>query len=266
MKKILVTALALLMLWTIWGNTAIEVSEWTFSDARVPAAFDGFRIAQLSDLHNAQFGDGNKTLLSLLAQAYPDAIFLTGDLVDSRHPDFDVALELAAQAVAIAPTYYVPGNHESRLDYDSLRTRLTAAGVTVLEARAVIVRRGQDHIRILGIRDPDFYGGADCNHLEQIVANEHFEILLAHRPERMYRYEASGVDLVFAGHAHGGQFRLPGLGGMIAPGQGILPEYDCGMFTAGDTTMLLSRGLGNSLFPFRFNNRPEILVCTLKSA
>ncbi len=266
MKKLLAFALILLIPWTIWANSAIEVNEWTYTSAELPAAFDGFRIAQLSDLHNAEFGDGNKILLSLLAQTYPDAIFLTGDLVDSRHPDFDVALELAAQAVAIAPTYYVPGNHESRLDYDTLRTRLIAAGVTVLEARAVIIRRGADQIRILGIRDPDFYGGADCNHLEQIVSNGNFEILLAHRPERMYRYEAAGVNLVFSGHAHGGQLRFPLLGGLIAPGQGMFPKYDSGMFTAGNTTMLLSRGLGNSIFPLRFNNRPEILVCTLKSA
>ncbi len=263
MRKWILILLAVILIWTIWGNTALEVNEWTVTSGEIPAAFDGFRIAQISDLHNAQFGDHNEKLLALLAQCRPDAIVITGDLVDSRNPNFDVAVEFAAQAVAIAPCYYVPGNHESRLDYALLRSRLLQEKVTVLDERAVTVRRGEEQIRILGIQDPAFYDGNDIDTLDKLVAGSDFEILLAHRPERMAHYADAGVDLVFSGHAHGGQFRLPVLGGFIAPNQGFFPEFDGGVYTESETTMFVSRGLGNSLFPVRFNNRPEILVCTL---
>ncbi len=267
MKKRLawmLAAFAVLTGWTLWANTAIEVNEWTVENGRISAAFDGFRIAQVSDLHNAEFGDHNSRLLALLAETDPDVIFLTGDLVDSYHPDFETAVDFARQAVAIAPCYYVQGNHENRLDYAALRSRLLDVKVTVLDERAVTLRRNGEQLRILGIRDSSFYDDRDGGSLESLVTEGSFQILLAHRPERMYRYAAAGVDLVFSGHAHGGQFRLPLLGGLIAPGQGLLPEYDAGMYVQGDTTMLVSRGLGNSIIPLRFCNRPEILVCTLK--
>ncbi len=265
MKKCLIFCLMLLVPWTIWGNSAIQVSEWTATDPELPTAFDGFRIAQISDLHNAQFGDENRELLSLLAQAEPDAIVLTGDLVDSCRPEFDTAVNFAAQAVAIAPCYYVPGNHESRLNYSALRDRLRAVGVTVLEEQAVTLHRGTERIRILGLRDPDFFQEEEADVLDSLTTETGFEILLAHRPEKLPRYSQTGVDLVFSGHAHGGQIRLPLLGGLFAPGQGLFPQYDSGLYYEGQTAMLVSRGLGNSIFPFRFNNRPEILVCTLRA-
>ena len=88
-------------------------------------------------------------------------------------------------------------------------------------------------------------------------------ILLSHRPELFESYVSCNIDLVLSGHAHGGQFRLPFIGGLIAPDQGIFPKYDAGLFTNGSTNMIVSRGLGNSIIPIRFNNRPEVIVIEL---
>lgn len=93
--------------------------------------------------------------------------------------------------------------------------------------------------------------------------NDGYTILLSHRPELFTTYTASGVDLVFTGHAHGGQFRIPFVGGLVAPNQGFFPEYDAGLYTAETTNMVVSRGVGNSIIPLRINNRPELIVVTL---
>ena len=103
------------LIWTIWANTALTVSNIKISSNRIPTAFSGFRITQISDLHNAEFGKGNKKLLELLSESNPDIIVITGDFVDSGHTDFNVALDFAKGAVNIAPVYYVTGNHEASL-------------------------------------------------------------------------------------------------------------------------------------------------------
>ena len=92
-----------------------------------------------------------------------------------------------------------------------------------------------------------------------------FTILLSHRPELFDIYADHGMDLILSGHAHGGQFRLPFIGGLVAPNQGLFPEYDAGIYTEGNTNMLVSRGVGNSILPFRINNRPEVILIELQA-
>lgn len=273
---ILILILVPLCLWLVWGNTALMVTEYTVSSDRLPAGFDGYRIAQVSDLHNASFGEDNEQLLSLLSEQQPDIILLTGDLVDSYHTDVDVAISFGAQAAEIAPVYYVPGNHESRIggDYDRLRSGLVGAGVTVLENDSVTLTRAGDSVRLLGIVDPsfstDYLLGDESTVVSRALTSltegqpDCYTILLSHRPELLDCYAGAGMDLVFTGHAHGGQFRLPFVGGVVAPGQGLFPQYDAGTFTEGQTTMVVSRGLGNSIIPLRVNNRPELVVVTLE--
>ena len=262
-------------IWVLWGNAALEVNEFEVEGERIPGSFDGFRIAQISDLHNAQFGDGNIKLLGLLAQSEPDIIVITGDMIDSRHTDVGIALDFARQAVKIAPVYYVPGNHESRVvEYETLKKGLIEVGVEVMENRKVRIDCKGEHITLLGIKDPTFQD----EHLpenEKSIARRAIEelqeesdgytVLLSHRPELFDLYVDTGMDLVFTGHAHGGQFRLPFVGGLVAPHQGFFPEYDAGRFSEGNTTMVVSRGVGNSIIPIRFNNRPEIVLVTLRS-
>ena len=274
---LMVSVLVILCLgiWTLWGNNALEVNEYEIVSDRIPEAFTGFRIAQVSDLHNKDFGEGYGKLLNLLSQINPDIIVVTGDLIDSRQTDLDVALEFAWQAGKIARVYYVSGNHEARVpEYEDLKIGLVKAGVVMLENQKVQITKEGESITLMGIDDPSFqesylFGDAEGVARQAIsdLQNESdgYTILLSHRPELFDTYVDSGVDLVFSGHAHGGQFRLPFVGGLVAPNQGLFPEYDAGQFTRENTTMIVSRGVGNSIIPVRFNNRPEIVVAQLKS-
>ena len=152
-----VSVLLALIIWTVWGNTALMVSTAAISSSRIPPAFSGFRIAQASDLHNAEFGKDNSTLLRMLSESGPDIIVITGDLVASTHTDIDTALSFAKEAVQIAPVYYVTGNHEARLtEYGRLRTGLETAGVTVLEDKTVWLEQDGGKIMLIGLSDPDF--------------------------------------------------------------------------------------------------------------
>ena len=270
----MVSVLLALAIWTVWGNTALMVSTVAISSSRIPPAFSGFRIAQVSDLHNAELGKDNSTLLRMLSESRPDIIVITGDLVDSTHTDIDTALAFAKKAVQIAPVYYVTGNHEARLtEYERLRTGLEMAGVTVLEDKTVWLERDGGRIMLIGLSDPDFTVKDDMfgetpsmagTKLESLTGSEgSYTILLSHRPELFETYTDCGIGLVLSGHAHGGQFRLPFIGGLVAPDQGLFPKYDAGLYTAGSTDMVVSRGIGNSIIPFRLNNRPEIVLVEL---
>jgi predicted MPP superfamily phosphohydrolase len=264
MKKWLIAALILAGLtgWLLWGNTALEVNTWVIEHDKIPAAFDGFRIAQVSDLHNAGFW---QDVVEELRQIQPDIIVLTGDLIDSGRTDVDAALAFAGQAAQIAPCYFVSGNHEawSSGHWEKLREGLKQSGIVLLENERVRLELGGEHVTTLGLSDPSF-GGDHARVLGELAAGEGYRILLSHRPERMKLYAEAGVDLVFSGHAHGGQFRIPFLGGVIAPDQGLFPEYDSGLYEQDGTAMLVSRGIGNSIIPLRICNRPEILVAELK--
>lgn len=266
--------LLILIVWTAWGNAALELNTYTISSRGLPDAFDGYRIAQVSDLHNAEFGGGNQRLLDMLREAEPDMIAITGDLIDSRKTNIAVALAFAEEAVRIAPCYYVSGNHEARVpEYRELKAGLEAAGVTVLDDARVEIEISGKSITIIGVNDPSFladYLTSDAAVMDRKLSelsseDASFTILLSHRPELFDTYAAHDMDLVLTGHAHGGQFRLPLIGGLIAPNQGLFPKYDDGLYSEGNTNMIVSRGLGNSIIPFRFNNRPEVVMIELKS-
>lgn len=276
-RYILLSALiagVVLCCWSVWRSAELMVSEIFVSSDRLSASFSGFRIAHVSDLHNVEFGEDNALLLQKLSECQPDIIVITGDLIDSQHTDTGIALNFAHKSVVIAPTYYVAGNHEaSSPEYSKLRDSLEAAGVAVLEDEAAYLERNGESIALLGLADPNFTIKGDLfgevpamvstklkNMLEQDTV---YSILLSHRPELFETYVDCGVDLALCGHAHGGQFRLPFVGGLIAPDQGLFPRYDAGLFTDGNTSMVVSRGLGNSIIPIRFNNRPEIILIEL---
>ena len=271
---IIAICLVVISVWIVLDNTKIELAEYNVISSKVPEPFVCFEIAQVSDLHNAEFGEGNSNLLALLSEVEPHLIVLTGDLIDSRHTDMDIALDFAGKAVQIAPVYYVTGNHEARVpEYEQLKTGLTDLGVTVLENQKVQITKDGESITLMGIQDPSFrtdylFGDAESVSRQAITSlqnkSDGFTVLLSHRPELFELYVDTGVDLVFSGHAHGGQFRLPFVGGLVAPNQGFFPKYDAGQFIKENTTMIVSRGVGNSIIPFRINNPPEIVVVELK--
>lgn len=266
--------LVALIIGTIWGNTALELNTYTISSDRLPEAFGGYRIAHISDLHNAEMGKDNENLLDLLREAEPDIIAITGDIIDSRNTNVEIAVDFAKAAMEIAPCYYVTGNHENRVsEYDELKAGLMEQGVVVLDDERIELERFGETISLLGINDPSFqtdylFGDSETvvqSKLKEISkAEKEFTILLAHRPELFEVYADNNMDLVLCGHAHGGQFRLPFVGGLVAPNQGLFPKYDAGLYTDENTNMIVSRGIGNSIIPLRFNNRPEVILVELR--
>lgn len=263
-----------LSIWIYWGNTALELNKHTVKSKYLPKAFDGFRIVQVSDLHNTEIGKDNEKLLSVINEAKPDIIAVTGDIVDSRKTDLEISLEFVRNAVRIAPCYYVTGNHESRIEECTLLLdELRNIGVTVLRDEKTALEKDTEKITVSGVDDPYFATDFLFDDEEAVMASklsrlelseEAFTVLLSHRPELFEVYSERNVDLVLTGHAHGGQFRLPFIGGLFAPHQGILPKYSEGIFAKGRTNMVVSRGIGNSVFPFRFNNRPEAVLIELQ--
>lgn len=271
---IILILLVVIIVWTIYQNNTVGVTHYEVSSDNLPDSFDNYRIALITDLHNAVFGEDNKDLLSAIQKESPDIIAITGDLVDSNHTDIAVALDFVRNASQIAPCYYVTGNHEFRLkeQYEQLEAGLIEANVSVLHDDATLLSNGTDSVMLIGLDDPLFternvavYESMFKTKLSAIERNDEYTILLSHRPELFNAYVASQMDLVLSGHAHGGQFRLPFIGGLVAPAQGLFPKYDAGLFTEGHTTMVVGRGLGESIIPFRFNNQPELVIITLKS-
>lgn len=274
MKKLGALLVVLLLLWGfIWvNNNWIQTTEFTIESDKLPEAFDGKKIVQISDLHNANFGEGQSSLIEKVEAAKPDAIFLTGDLIDSNRYDLDTSLTLVDALVEMSEVYYVLGNHEVAVNkIDEITEALEQRGVHVLMDESMDWEVEGESVQIAGINDPlidvqqteqDFTRSA----LAEAGIDEGFTLLLAHRPEMFSIYVEEEIDLVFAGHAHGGQIRFPGLGGLFAPGQGWFPTMTKGIFEEQSTRLVLSRGLGNSGFPVRIFNLPEIIVVTLEKA
>ena len=269
---------ALLLAGNAWANARVWNARVEIRDEKIPAAFDGFVLCQVSDVHNEARGEGNAALLRALREAAPDLICITGDFLDSRRTDLDFALELAGQLAEIAPAVYVTGNHEARrIDLSALEAGLAARGVQVLRDDWMPLARGGEEIALLGLDDPGFAAGEDWTLAEGLdqtqarlsallaQAGDRFSLVLSHRPELLPAYAEAGADLVLSGHAHGGQVRLPGIGGLFAPGQGILPRLTSGVHARGETRLVVSRGLGNSTFPLRVFNPPEIVTVTLRA-
>lgn len=261
-------------LFSIWQNNSIVISNYNYESSEIPSKFNDFNIVQISDLHNKNFGEEQSKLLEKVKSLSPDIIVVTGDLIDRRKYNLDVAMSFINKAVEIAPIYYVSGNHEAWSGkYSEIKERLIEAGVNIIDDANVEIKRGDERIQLLGLSDPAFLtsnyiDGTDTSSIERNLSNwseiEGFKILLSHRPELFDLYSRNNINLVFSGHAHGGQIRIPFIGGLIAPNQGFFPKYTSGSYNSDKTTMFVSRGLGNSLFPLRVFNRPEIISVTLK--
>lgn len=264
-----------IILFCNFQNKHIETTHYTYAAELLGADLEGYRIVQISDLHNAKFGKDNQKLVDRIRECEPDMIVLTGDLVDSNHTNVDRAVQFVDEIVKIYPVYYVTGNHEYWLEaseYDELMSGLTGAGAVILDDQVVEISRGDAKFRLVGLDDKSLADGTLGTLLNnaQNVAHEdsekkEFTVVLAHEPQYFARYASTGVDLVLSGHAHGGQFRLPFVGGIVAPDQGFFPEYTAGEYYINGTEMIVSRGLGNSVIPVRLFNYPEIVCVELKT-
>lgn len=256
------------------GNTALTVTPYILSLSGLPAAFDGLRIVQLSDLHAASFGNDQAALLAIIESLEPDLVLITGDLIDRRRTMSEEgmrpALVLLRELAKRFPTVRVDGNHEAMSPVGNrFRALAEHTGVPNITGRGLPVRKGDDRLVLLGIPDiaaVHYDDDAWRRNLQTIYAPyvHDFCIALSHRPQYFDDYETAGLPLVLCGHAHGGQVRLPYIGGLYAPEQGIFPKYTAGVHGEKGTRMVVSRGLGNSGFPVRFGNRPEVVAITLK--
>lgn len=272
-KLITLSGLVLFVLWIIWGNTTLQVSHVEISNSNVPEEFNGFKIAHISDLHDTNWG---QTLIQPIQEEKPDIIVITGDLIDSENPDVYNASELINQIKEVAPIYYVTGNHEAWSEhYHSLEEALLKHNVTILDNDSVTIKKNEEEILFMGVQDPAFTSESNLLHEQAAIVeteihelSKHFngfKILLSHRSELFDVYVRNDINLVLSGHAHGGQIRLPFIGGLFAPNQGFFPKYTSGVYKEGRTNMVVSRGLGNSIIPVRVNNRPELIFIQLEN-
>lgn len=272
---IFLSLLILLGLYLVSQNKWIQVKHFHIRLPNSGEGIKGKKIVQLSDLHLPKQGVSMVQLIKIVELQKPDLIVLTGDLIDVRGPFPENKLQnFARSLVSIAPTYAVTGNHDAKGNYlQEWEDILTTAGVRVLIDEAEWIEFEKDGFVLMGLSEKEDFDRAPRPILRGISLTEGMQqqpkILLAHHPELFEDYLMDlnrAPDLIFSGHAHGGQIRLPFIGGLFSPGQGNLPKYTDGVYYEPEmpgNRMIVSRGIGNSTFPFRFNNRPEVVVVTL---
>lgn len=253
----------------LWGNCSLQTTETALVSPALPPAFDGLRIVELADLHGRVFGRGSRRLLAAVRRAEPDLICIDGDLFDER-TDLAMLPPLLRGLCAIAPVYYVTGNHEWRVPgLRGILAQMRACGVTVLQDDWRVLRRGEDALVLAGTDDP--CGPAERKTPAELIADIRAEageaaflLLLAHRNDQLPQWSALGVQAVLAGHCHGGVVRLPFVGGLFGTDRRLFPAWDAGLYRQGETALYVSRGLGYTNVHFRLFNRPEVAVIVLR--
>ena len=253
----------------LWGNCSLQTTETALVSPALPPAFDGLRIVELADLHGRVFGRGSRRLLAAVRRAEPDLICIDGDLFD-EHTDLAMLPPLLRGLCAIAPVYYVTGNHEWRVPgLRGILAQMRACGVTVLQDDWRVLRRGEDALIVAGTDDP--CGPAERKTPAELIADIRAEageaaflLLLTHRNDQLPQWSALGVQAVLAGRCHGGVVRLPFVGGLFGTDRRLFPAWDAGLYRQGETALYVSRGLGYTNVHFRLFNRPEVAVIVLR--
>ena len=278
-KTIIIILISIILLFFIglylyFENNYLQVSIYTVESSKIPKDFTGFKIVQISDFHNTKFKKLTNDIIKEIKNSNPNIIVITGDLIDAYKTNIDIAISFVEKINDIAPIYYVTGNHEARIEnYEEFKNKLEENKVTILDDKLEVIKKDNSEINLIGIDDPSFNFNTysdDSTIVEDNLTSIQFDknkfnILLSHRPELIDTYAKNNFDLVLTGHAHGGQIRIPFIGGLIAPNQGLFPKYTSGAYEMGNTKMIVSRGIGNSILPFRINNRPELVVIELKN-
>ncbi len=276
MKKVILILFCIIFILLLWyffyhENTDLKVTKYYIKDKKIN---NKFVIAQISDFHNNKYKKLNNKLIDNLKLIKPDIIVITGDFIDSRHTDVNISIKFIKDIKELAPIYYVNGNHESRIeDYKLLKEKLIENDVIVLENDIKEIKYKDNIINIIGINDPRFV--VDNKDKEKEAIREElnsinydkyiYTILLTHRPEYIDEYSKENINLVLSGHAHGGQINIPLIGPLYAPNQGFFPKYINNIYKINNTNMIVSCGIGNSLMPFRINNKPELVIVQLDS-
>ena len=290
---VLVALYTALMGYFLYNNYHLVTTEYTYESFEVPAELDGYTIVQISDLHNQTFGLDESYLLDKIKESDPDIIVVTGDAVDITHTNYKITENFFEGAVKIAPVYYITGNHEvwlsniNKTKFENYIKTIEGYGVNFIDDTTLDI----DGYTLAGVSDEKLGStidlGLDDSGMElnvttdpintstdasdntvtrdtEKVSDDRLVVLLAHEPDYLRYYDEAGADLVLVGHNHGGQIVIPGKGGLVSADIEFFPELCEGEHISGETTMIISRGLGNSLFPCRINNYPEIVKVTLK--
>jgi len=286
---ILILIIFLGLFW-YWQNYGLQTTKITLSYNGLPKGFDGYKIAQISDMHGIEFGRGNSALARRIRNFDPDIIVCTGDMISSHARDGQAFMNFLEEIGDKYPIYMCLGNHEqiaqwkefeseSDYGYESFIRQVKEAGVHILDNKSEILEKDGDKIRIIGLtlelyhysrRDAP-YADDDLllrtEYIEEVLgpASGGFNLLLTHNPSYFSEYVKWGADLILAGHMHGGVIRIPFKGGLLSPEHVFFPEYDAGLFEKGDIRMYVNRGLGNSVINVRLFNRPELTEITMKA-
>lgn len=244
-----------------------EELEVTFYHLYSPKISGGenIRVAVLSDLHEREFGPNNRELIERITALKPDLIAVAGDMMNAQDGNPDIILSLCGELVKLAPVYYCPGNHESNLMYDQglpIESQLLDLGVHVLVNRAEEATVHRTTLLIGGIpTSPEDYDAFGAEFFQEYEKSGAFKLLIAHYPGIYYESLAEGaVDLGVCGHYHGGQIRLPLLGGLYHKDTGLFPKYSGGLYHLTNGTVFVSRGMGGHNGLPRVNNRPELAI------
>lgn len=254
-------------------DNRIEVTCFEPKFSNLPKEFDGFRIVHISDIHSDTVPGLRNEILSL----EPDIIVITGDMIHDNDKSFLPTVRLIKQLRNIAPLYMVSGNHDLwNTRFDEFKELSEDAGAVFMDNRFTSLSKDGGEIGLFGVADP--YGKAtniivkNLNEsFDSLPEYDGFKLLLFHRANQFDRIKDRGFDLILAGHMHGGQFRIPGIGGLMPPKSSLadskqifFPAYCSGVFTHGKTTMIVNRGLGNPMIIPRLYNRPEIGITVLR--
>lgn len=276
-------AVVLFFYWGYRENQHLVITRYDVRSKELPKAFDGSKIAFLSDLHNNELGEKNQKLKEALLKEKPDMVLIGGDMLVGK-PDmpYESPLELIFWIKERFPVEYAMGNHEYRIREDTVQYKkmyreyaghLKEKGITILDNEKKEWERNGEKILIYGLTISQYYykrlkiEKMEAAYVASCLGKREkgFTILLAHNPVHFSAYAGWGADLVLSGHNHGGIARLPFLGGVISPNYRLFPKYDVGEFKKNGSTMLLSAGLGSHTLPFRFFNPPELLMIQLHS-
>ncbi len=269
LQKLLIFA-AILFIYIAFGLYAeLTTTDYNISSNKLPKSFDGFKIANISDLHSLYFGENQEELINAIKEYDPDIIVLTGDIIDENNFDLNCVEHLISGITKIAPVYSVSGNHEhsNYKDHMRLQKLYSNYGVNILDNEEISIRKDNEEIRLYGLT---YFGSYTDKTLEHMLTDrlpkankDYYSILLNHRSDIFDEISPYGYDLVIAGHTHGGIIRLPFVGGVLSNDRSFFPEYDGGQFTKDDSILISSRGLGESNSIPRFYNRRELVFITL---
>ena len=244
----------------------LELTRCTVTNHKLSQSFSGFKIVQLSDFHGAELVTD---IVETVREQKPEIIVLTGDFITDEG-DLPAVEQLVSQLSDICEVYFISGNHDFASGrIAELSDILSSCGVKYLKNEYVTIQRGGESIVLAGVEDPNSWADLEPpDAFLKKVRAEHpddYIVLLGHRNYWMEKYPDLPVELILCGHAHGGIVRIPGVGGLLSTDRTLFPDYEAGMYDNGNYTMIVSRGLGNSISVPRLMNRPEILSIELKN-